>query len=205
MVTQEVFEHVHHLRVKSWALLHETSGFVMSERLRELNDRLMKYSPDQPRVPAGQRDGGQWTSGVGGGGFTDRLNAIQANHTRKPDKLPDDAIEPVYPIETLIAAIYARPVLIAIRTALIVRRAFSSDETANSGFTTHGAIRSGQRTISRDEIREARRTALENGNVTTKLGKYGAPQSVYIGSNGVTVVVESSGRNAGKIITLYRH
>jgi hypothetical protein len=29
----------------------------------ELYER--KYSPDQPRVPAGNPDGGQWTSGVG--------------------------------------------------------------------------------------------------------------------------------------------
>jgi hypothetical protein len=27
-----------------------------------------KYSPDQPRVPAGAREGGQWTSEDGGGG-----------------------------------------------------------------------------------------------------------------------------------------
>ncbi|SEG54812.1 hypothetical protein [Bosea lathyri] len=29
---------------------------------------LAKYSPDQPRVPAGDPDGGQWTSGGSGGG-----------------------------------------------------------------------------------------------------------------------------------------
>ncbi len=28
----------------------------------------VKYSPDQPRVPAGNEDGGQWTDGGGGGG-----------------------------------------------------------------------------------------------------------------------------------------
>jgi hypothetical protein len=28
-----------------------------------------KYSPNQPRVPAGNSDGGQWTSGGGGGGL----------------------------------------------------------------------------------------------------------------------------------------
>lgn len=28
----------------------------------------MRYSPSQPRVPAGSPDGGQWTSGGGGGG-----------------------------------------------------------------------------------------------------------------------------------------
>lgn len=66
MARQEVFDHVHHLRVKSWGLLHEASGFVVSERLRQLNHRLIKYSPDQPRVPAGQRNGGQWTNGGSG-------------------------------------------------------------------------------------------------------------------------------------------
>jgi hypothetical protein len=30
--------------------------------------RQRKYSPDQPRVPAGNAGGGQWTSGEGGGG-----------------------------------------------------------------------------------------------------------------------------------------
>ncbi|WP_284178835.1 hypothetical protein [Rhabdaerophilum sp. SD176] len=29
-----------------------------------------KYSPSQPRVPAGNSDGGQWTSGGGGGYLT---------------------------------------------------------------------------------------------------------------------------------------
>lgn len=43
-----------------------------------------KYSADQPRVPAGSPDGGQWTSGGGGSG---------AN---------SDAITPVYPLESAI-------------------------------------------------------------------------------------------------------
>lgn len=30
-----------------------------------------KYSPNQPRVPAGSREGGQWTDGGGGGGIND--------------------------------------------------------------------------------------------------------------------------------------
>jgi hypothetical protein len=30
--------------------------------------RLLKYSPSQPRVPAGSPEGGQWTSGGGGQG-----------------------------------------------------------------------------------------------------------------------------------------
>jgi pimeloyl-ACP methyl ester carboxylesterase len=39
------------------------SGFIVSERLRRLQAMLVKYSPDQPRVPAGSSAGGQWTSG----------------------------------------------------------------------------------------------------------------------------------------------
>lgn len=42
----------------------------------------LKYSADQPRVPAGNPDGGEWTSGGGGDGSL------------------TDAITPVYPLET---------------------------------------------------------------------------------------------------------
>ena len=38
---------------------------VLFKRVR--NDLLRKYRPDQPRVPAGQSDGGQWTNGDGDG------------------------------------------------------------------------------------------------------------------------------------------
>jgi hypothetical protein len=42
---------------------------VPGSELAELYETIeRKYSPDQPRVPAGNRDGGQWTSGGGGGG-----------------------------------------------------------------------------------------------------------------------------------------
>jgi hypothetical protein len=34
-----------------------------------------KYNPNQPRVPAGNSDGGQWTSGAGGSG---QNNAAQS-------------------------------------------------------------------------------------------------------------------------------
>jgi hypothetical protein len=37
------------------------------------------------------------------------------------------------------------------------------------------------------------------------MGKYGTQQNVYTGSNGVTVVQETAGRNAGKVITSWRH
>ncbi|MGL4811467.1 MAG: hypothetical protein ACRCXM_06800 [Beijerinckiaceae bacterium] len=44
------------------------------QRAEALAGILRKYTPGQPRIPAGQADGGQWTSGGGGlvrvaGGF----------------------------------------------------------------------------------------------------------------------------------------
>ena len=36
---------------------------------------ILKYSPDQPRVAAGNRDGGQWTKGEGGGAEVTDLTA----------------------------------------------------------------------------------------------------------------------------------
>lgn len=49
------------------------------------------YNPDQPRVPAGSSDGGQWT-GSGGGGSAENFKPVY-------DGDPDEPIEPVYPIE----------------------------------------------------------------------------------------------------------
>jgi hypothetical protein len=45
--------------------------------MADLQSELKKYSPDQPRVPAGNPDGGQWTSGsegVAGSGETSHLS-----------------------------------------------------------------------------------------------------------------------------------
>ncbi len=196
---QTTSEHIRDLRLKSWQLIHEASAYVVSERFRQIQKLLAKYSPSQPRVPAGSSAGGQWTSGGGGGSAS--LSGTDTDTRTEREKYPD-AIEPVYPLETLIIGFYTGPILSAIRTVLSIGRLFSSEQ---SPMTTHGAIRVGQRKISQAEIQEAQRTALEKGSVITKLGKYGTPQNVYKGSNGVTVIIESSGRNAGKIITLYRH
>jgi hypothetical protein len=47
------------------ALRHELAKIRLDYELRRFQ---RKYSPDQPRVPAGNSDGGQWTSGGGGQG-----------------------------------------------------------------------------------------------------------------------------------------
>jgi hypothetical protein len=44
----------------------------------ELQSELKKYSPDQPRVSAGNRDGGQWTSGSKAG---DDATPLRTQHT----------------------------------------------------------------------------------------------------------------------------
>ncbi len=54
------------LKLKSDLLL-----FRMEFKFRQLL-RSRKYRPDQPRVPAGNPDGGQWTADTGSGGTTDR-------------------------------------------------------------------------------------------------------------------------------------
>jgi hypothetical protein len=53
----------------------------------------LKYSPDQPRVPAGNSDGGQWTSGGGSGAGRDDGGAAQtpskvSDRTRPEDDAP---------------------------------------------------------------------------------------------------------------------
>lgn len=41
---------------------------ALKAQTRRLRRNLgAKYNPGQPRVPAGNADGGQWTSGAGGG------------------------------------------------------------------------------------------------------------------------------------------
>jgi hypothetical protein len=67
------------------------------------------------------------------------------------------------------------------------------------------ALDSGCWGISKEAAEEAVRTAKEAGNVTTKIGRYGQEQSVYRGSNGITVVVQNEGRNAGSVITGWFH
>ncbi len=107
----------------------------------------------------------------------------------------EEGLKPVYPEFFLI------PALRIGRIGTIIKLFFRGLE--NKGFTDHGALRSNQRGASQKEIQEAIKTAKETGNITTKTGKYGTPQNVYNGPNGLMVVEETQGRNAGKIITLW--
>lgn len=52
--------------VRTRLRLRQIQYSIVADKLvrsaRELFDRIEKYNPDQPRVPAGSPDGGQWTS-----------------------------------------------------------------------------------------------------------------------------------------------
>jgi hypothetical protein len=50
-----------------YQLREEQLAFARAVEAREARRRLLKYNPAQPRVPAGEPDGGQWTSGLSGG------------------------------------------------------------------------------------------------------------------------------------------
>ena len=45
---------------------------------------VQKYSPDQPRVPVGNSDGGQWTSGGGSGASSDSTSGADHNGASRP-------------------------------------------------------------------------------------------------------------------------
>ena len=183
------------------ALERDTVLFIYKYNSR-LNALEHKYDPDEPRAPAGGPDGGQWVSG-GSGSSVLGQNDDGSDDLGTGDSLggvPTDGINPLYPelIAPAIAAILSGVAEMLSGGAL----AEEGVATAEAGFTDHAAIRAAERGISSQEAQEALQTAKDAGNVVTQTGKYGTPQLIYQGSNGVTAVVETAGQNAGKIITL---
>jgi hypothetical protein len=77
-------------------------------------DAFLKYNPQQPRVPAGNPEGGQWAGGSGGSSV---------------DDIDDPPLEPVYPVEYLVAGLArltARATLSAIEIVIGVRQSINS-------------------------------------------------------------------------------
>jgi hypothetical protein len=78
-------EWLQHRRAKIAALRRELEEIAQTfHELRgdcdpRLRSYVQKYSPDQPRVPAGNSDGGQWTS-VGDSGSLDESSAFSSTH-----------------------------------------------------------------------------------------------------------------------------
>ena len=117
----------------------------------------------------------------------------------------DPPIEPVYPELILIPFLRVSRGAIAFAIGLLSRINRYGKVNSPGNLTDHGAIRAAQRKVTPEGLEEAIKTAKETGSITIKTGKYGTPQIHYKGSNGVTVVVETAGSNAGKIITFWLH
>lgn len=130
-------------------------------------------------------------------------NLPAGTRLRRPDA--DEPIEPVYP-EVLLPAYRLSRSAISLAARLINRVTQRIPEREKpENLTEHGEMRWSERKITKQETAEAIKTAEDEGNIIEKTGKYGTLQYHYKGTNGVTVVVETQGRNAGKIITYWRH
>lgn len=164
----------------------------------------LKYSPSQPRVPAGNSDGGQWTDGGGGGGAT--LDEGIANPTWSPfDIIGGIAVaarEALVGVGGYISKVFSRAVFGNAAEAVGSLEA-GSVARGITPLTLHGGKRVGERVITDGDIQHAIRTAKEAGNVTSKIGKYNTIQKHYIGANGLKVIIETEGKNAGKVITTF--
>jgi hypothetical protein len=66
--------------------LHKAFEAAATLAKAELQAALKKYSTDQPRVPAGNPDGGQWTNGDGGGGSPSSSSDATAPGTVNPTR-----------------------------------------------------------------------------------------------------------------------
>lgn len=69
--------------------------------------------------------------------------------------------------------------------------------------TFHGNVRVNERAVYEKDVKFAIESAKKTGNISSKLGKYKTIQNHYHGSNGLTVIIETEGRNAGKVVTTY--
>ena len=131
-------------------------------------------------------------------------------------KIHADTMKELDPVEypTIVGIDFsdAETFLNALRQAASLLAGVSQEEapknptgkTERDNLTLHGHERLQQRGISEKEVRDAIEEANRTGRVTIKMGKYGTPQTLYETEDGLTVVVETSGRNTGKVITAWR-
>ncbi|MBI1274754.1 hypothetical protein GC177_02135 [bacterium] len=127
------------------------------------------------------------------------------DYYRSVKDIDDPPIEAVYPELILAPILKVGSQAIRLAIQLIKGTSRSPAPSQPGSLTNHGVIRISQRNISSQEIEDAIRSAKETGNFLAKTGKYGTKQIHYRGQNGVTVIMEMEGRNAGKVITLWRH
>lgn len=185
---------------RTLASLREQDNFLQA-LFADMQAFKAGFNPNQPRVPAGNPNGGEWTRITDAGEHP--INTQTVWQPTPINEIYDPPIEPVYPE----LALY--PILRighgALSAALRVLQQITTPAAPSKRITQHGITRGTQRNITLKEAQAAIASAKKTGNVVTKSGKYGTAQHHYKGKNGITVVVESEGRNAGKIITFWRH
>jgi hypothetical protein len=100
-----------------------------------------KYDPDQPRVPAGNSDGGQWTSTSGEGGDSESF---------------EDLVQPVFApaVAPAIAAVQAALALFAALSALNSRNSRAIFEFNARGYDRDGDLSdfANSRLLTRDQV-----------------------------------------------------
>lgn len=119
---------------------------------------------------------------------------------------PEPGLEPVYPELAIIGGILGRGLPSAVGRVITASQKIYNKSIKNEKIeaTGHGQQRAAERGISSKDIKNAIKSGIESGKVTSKDGKYGTKQQIYEGDNKVVVVIETKGRNAGKVITVWR-
>jgi hypothetical protein len=77
------------MQTETARLKYEASAQQVKQAFRDLIELLEKYDPSQPRVPAGNSEGGQWTDGGRGTGSASRDRDDGARPSNINDMLPD--------------------------------------------------------------------------------------------------------------------
>lgn len=68
-------------------------------RLRLMEHVFQKYHPDQPRIPAGNSDGGQWTDGSGGSGAAGSERPTKIDFSGSRPGAQGTTINPITPLK----------------------------------------------------------------------------------------------------------
>jgi len=161
---------VHEKARKLACVYAECSGAVPSliQEIVDYTGFILKYNPDQPRVPAGNPDGRQWTSGGNDGDDNGGSPFIDVT-------VNDPPIQPVYPIETALTFLLGGEAVTTAREALGLTEEIGAAEegapTAESNLTDHATLRMEQRGITDEEAQNAIQTAQQTGNTMTQTGK----------------------------------
>lgn len=161
---------IHHLATVLMESLAEHQGYVPSWikyiACETAIPLAIKYSPDQPRVPAGRPDGGQWTADSGG-------------EEQDEGVISDPPLEPVLaPWEFLIPGVFAQTFF---RLAITKIPGRSSYRIRNTTYSRHALDRMEQRRIPPSVVEEA----LKHGTSTPS---YDNTTAYYDSKNDVTVI-----------------